>query len=61
MNADEFKNKLETSLNMQLIVAGLVNLIDDEGYSFHEAMEILEDIKRNTFPALMKMSREVNK
>ena len=58
MNAEELKEKLDASLSMQLIVAGLAGLIDDEGYTFHETVDILEDIKRHTFPALMEMSRE---
>ncbi len=59
MNGNEFKSKLDKSMGLQLIVAGLAGLIDDEGYTFHEAMELLEETKRNTFPALMEISREV--
>lgn len=58
MNANEFKEKIGQSMCLQLIVAGLAGLIDDEGYTFHEAMELLEETKRNTFPALMEISRE---
>jgi len=61
MNANEFKQKLDKSMNIQFIVAGLAGLIEGEGYNFHEAMEVLEDIKRNTFPALMEISQEVKK
>lgn len=57
MNGDEFKSKLDKSMGLQLIVAGLAGLVDDEGYTFHEAMELLEDTKRNIFPALMEMGR----
>lgn len=56
MNASEYKAKLDTNMNLQLIVAGLAGLID-EGYTFHEVMDLLEETKRNTFPALMEMSR----
>ena len=58
MNANEYKTKLDRSMGLQLIVAGLAGLVDDEGYTFHEAMELLEETKSNTFPALMEMSRE---
>ena len=44
------------NFNQQLIISGMVGLID-EGLSFHEMVEILEDIKRKTFPALIKISR----
>lgn len=47
-----------TKLNQQLIVAGLTGLIDDDGLTFHEAMEVLEDIKRQCFPALAQIARE---
>lgn len=47
-----------TNRNQQLIVAGLAGLIEDDGLTFHEAMDVLEAIKRDTFPALMQMSRE---
>ncbi|WP_419893239.1 hypothetical protein [Oceanobacillus kimchii] len=61
MDANEYKAKLENSINLQLIVAGLAGLIDHEGYTFHEVMDLLEETKRNTFPALMEMSREESK
>lgn len=42
----------------QLIVAALGMMIDDEGLTVHQVAEVLEDIKRQTFPALSEMSRE---
>lgn len=33
-------------LHDQLIITGLVGLIEDEGMMFHEAMEVLDDINR---------------
>lgn len=54
-------DKLRTNLNNlhhQLIIGALANMITQDGLTFHEAMEVLEDIKRQTFPALMQMSRE---
>lgn len=48
-----------TKRSQQLILAGLTAMISDDGLTFHQAMEVLEDIKRQTFPALMEISREV--
>ena len=48
-----------TKMSQQLIVAGLAGMIEDDGLTFHEAMEVLEDIKSQCFPALMEISREV--
>lgn len=45
---------------MKLIVAGLTGLVDDEGYSFHEALKIERSIEQNIFPALMEMAGERN-
>ena len=52
----EVKHLLENNINAQLIVAGMVGLID-EGRTFHEMMEVLEAIKRETFPAMMQIAR----
>jgi hypothetical protein len=46
------------NLNQQLIIAGMAGLID-EGLNFHEMMQVVEDIKRQTFPAMMELSRGV--
>lgn len=54
-NIDEL---LATDMNAQLIVAGMAGLID-EGRSFHEMVEVLETIKRQTFPAMMEIARGV--
>jgi len=61
MNAHEYKKKLDNSMGLQLIVAGMVGLIEEEGHSVHEVMELLEATKRNTFPAMMEISRAVKK
>lgn len=58
MSANDFMKKVDDSLNIKFIITGLAGLIEDEGYTFHEAMEVLEEIKRNTFPALLEMQRE---
>lgn len=45
------------NFNHQLIVTGMTNLVD-EGASPREVMELLEDIKKQTFHALMEIARE---
>lgn len=47
-----------TNRNHQMIIGALANMITEEGLTFHETMDVLEDIKRQTFPALMQISRE---
>lgn len=44
-------------VNHQLIVAAMTNLVD-EGHSPREVFSLLEDIKKNTFSALMQLSSE---
>jgi hypothetical protein len=61
MDMDERMNCDLTKMSQQLIVAGLVRMIKDDGLTFHQAMDVLEDIKRQTFPALMEISRERKK
>jgi hypothetical protein len=48
------------NINQQLIIAGMAGLID-EGLSFHEMMQVVEDIKRQTFSAMMEIGREVKR
>lgn len=57
---NEFQSRLNKSLGMQMIVAGLGMLVDDEGHSFHETLEIERSIEQNVFPALMEMAGEHN-
>lgn len=49
---------LQNNLHQQLVVAGMAGMIDEQGLTFHEMMEVIEQIKRECFPALMEMSRE---
>ena len=42
----------------QLVVVGLTAMVEDDGLTMHEAFDVLEDIKRQVFPALMEISRE---
>ncbi len=60
MNAQEFKEKVDKSFNLQLIVTGLAGLVKDEGYTPYEAFELLRETKHNTFYALAEMKREVS-
>jgi len=45
-------------LSHQMVIAGLCGMVEDDGLTMHEAFEVLEDIKRQIFPALMEMQRE---
>lgn len=53
------KQKLQMNkLSHQMVISGLVGMVEDDGLTLHEAFEVLEDIKRQVFPALMEISRE---
>lgn len=45
------------NFNQQLIITGMIGLIDD-GLTFHEMVSVLEEIKNQTFPAMLELSRE---
>lgn len=49
------------NVNQKLIIAGLTGLVEDEGLTPHESFQLLDEIKRNTFHALMKIKREGEK
>ncbi|WP_172369595.1 hypothetical protein [Sporosarcina jiandibaonis] len=53
-----FKQKLNSSFGIQLIVTGLARLVEEEGHSPHEAFEVLEEVKRNIFHALSEIKEE---
>jgi hypothetical protein len=46
------------SVNQQLIIAGLAGLVEDEGMSPHDVFRLLDEIKRNTFHALLQIGKE---
>jgi hypothetical protein len=46
------------SVNQQLIIAGLAGLVEEEGMSPHDAFRLLDEIKRNTFHALLQIGKE---
>lgn len=48
------------NFNQQLIITGMVGLID-EGLTFHEMAQVIKDITNQTFPAMMELSRENKK
>lgn len=48
MKAPNFAERLKASQGMVIITVGLAKLIE-EGHTPHEAFNIVEDIKRNTF------------
>lgn len=59
MSARGFKNKMNSSFGTQLIVTGLARLVEEEGYTPHEAFKLLDEVKRNTFHALSEIKSEV--
>lgn len=59
MNTTDFKKKMDESFGVQLIITGLLRLVEDEGHSPHEAFRLLDAVKQNTFHALAEIKREV--
>ncbi|MGM0807595.1 MAG: hypothetical protein ACQET8_23090 [Bacillota bacterium] len=41
-----------TNLNVGFVITGLIGMVEDEGMTPHEAFEMLDLIKRQTFHAL---------
>lgn len=52
-----FQDRAESSKGMQMIITGLVHLVDVEGYTPRESFQILEDIKKNIFQSLSALSK----
>lgn len=48
------------NINQQLIIAGLTGLVSDDGLTPHEAFALLDEIKQQTFHALVQIKREVD-
>jgi len=48
----------QTKFSHQLVVTGLLNMVEDDGLTPHEAFEVLEDIKRQTWHGLAEISRD---
>lgn len=53
----EWELNLE-SFGQQLIITGLARLVEEEDYTPHEAFQLLETIKRNTFHTLLELKKE---
>ncbi|WP_165347253.1 hypothetical protein [Gottfriedia acidiceleris] len=49
------------NLNQQLIIAGLAGLVEDNGCTPHEALDIHDVIKNSTFHDLCDLKKEVSK
>jgi hypothetical protein len=48
------KNNLDlNNINVGLIITGLLGMIEDDGLNPHEAFELLDEIKRQTWSALI--------
>jgi len=45
------------NFHQQLIITGMIGLVEDEGYTPHEVFELLEEMKKQTFHALSDISR----
>lgn len=52
---------INASLGAQFIVTGLARLVEQEGFTPHEAFEILEGIKGDTFHALAELHSDFKK
>lgn len=61
MNANEFKETMDRSFGLQLIITGLTTLVEDEGYTPRDAFNLLEATKQNTFHALSEIRKEAIK
>jgi len=60
MNTQEFEKKLYSSLGLQMIVAGMARLVEDEGHTPHKVFELMTSTKQNIFHALAEIHKEVN-
>lgn len=53
------KPKLDlNNINVGLIITGLVGMVEDDGKTPHEAFDIVEQIKQQTFFALMEIKKK---
>lgn len=56
------KKELDLSnINVSFVITGLLGMVEDEGMTPHEAFEMLEVIKRNTWHALADIKNEKGK
>lgn len=61
MNRNDFHNKLHSSKGMMLIVTGLTALVEEEGYTAHEALDIANTAGKECYFALNDIQKEVKK
>jgi hypothetical protein len=47
-----------TNINVGFVITGLLGMVEDDGLTPREAFELLEEIKRNTWHALMEIKNE---
>ncbi|WP_342537312.1 hypothetical protein [Sporosarcina sp. FSL K6-3508] len=52
-----FMEKVDNSYGLQLMITGLARLVEEEGYTPHEAIGMLHEVGRNTFHALTEIKR----
>lgn len=52
------KRMHDSKLGTSFVVTGLLHMVEDEGLTPHQAFEIVEDIKQQTFFALAEAHRE---
>jgi hypothetical protein len=51
--------KVDThNMNVKLVIAGLAGMVDDDGMTAREALSLLDEIKNQTWSALVQMENE---
>lgn len=55
----DYMEKVSNSFGLQLMITGLARLVEEEGYTPHEAIGMLHEVGRNTFHALTEIKRGV--
>ena len=58
MKGNNFSNKLASSIGIQMIVGGLARLVEHEGHTPREALEVLREVESNTWSALNQIHDE---
>lgn len=58
MNAKEFQQKIDNSIGLRMIIAGLTGLIDDEGYTPREVFELMDGVRKHIYPVLLEVGKE---
>ena len=58
ITAKQATQMLETSLGVHFIVTGLARLVEEEGFTPHEALQIARYTGKNCFHALAELKKE---